>query len=225
MRETRTSKTLVSLSESRFGPGLRKALAVGAIGGLAVLGFNAIRSLEFTDTPGPSKHDFGRTVNGISTLVCGIAAQEIFGNASVNATIQKPWFPDAKVDGRTTADFIDTEVELSMTSSHFTAQKEGGLMKGKVDKSEFDWSVEQTGPNTWHIGRWGYKFDSTLVIDISNGQINGSLERTMGWDWTFSGTYDTAGNIKINVGTPFLRPNFVIEGTLSPDGSISPATR
>jgi hypothetical protein len=188
-----------------------KVAGFGSFVAAAVYEFT-VGGLVFEDVPIPDKNDFGRTVNASSAVIVGIISQKIAPNKNIEAIIKKPGWSDARLTGTTTNNTIETAVELNLTSSKFSAQGNGEQINGKVDKSEFDWEVKSRSVNTWEIGRFGLKFDHTLMLTASDGLISGRLYRTAGFNWDISGTY-TNDSFNIQVETGRLSPNFEITGT------------
>jgi hypothetical protein len=196
---------------------------LGIAGGVLVLSAAALgvgrvmQCQQFTDLPGASENDFGRTVNGLSSVLAGIVAQKISPNSTFSMTIEKPMYADAPISGKTTTESVQSRVELSLTSAQFTGTTGANGISGTVDKSEFDWSIRQSGPNTWEVGRFGLKFDATLKLHIENGTINGVYERgPLSFNWNISGRYTTEGLVNIEVQTGFINPNFKIVGKVAP---------
>ncbi len=168
---------------------------------------------KFSDTPGSSENDFGRTVNGISAVISGIVAQKIATNSNFHLTVQKPGWSDATVHGSTRSNSIISTVDLSLSSASFNANGEIGAMNGKVDKSEWDWKVTQTSPSRWNIGRALFKFDHTLDLTVENGTIRGELARTTSFNWSIKGSY-TSNHVEMTISTGPFDPNFSISGTI-----------
>lgn len=197
-----------SLSTKSFAP--RKTFGLGAI--LLTAAASLSSCTKFADVSGPSEEDFGRTVNSVSSVVSGIVAQKAYGDGSFNFTVTKPGWYDSKVTGDVTPQSIKTSMDLDLTSNVFNASGVPGRMKGSVDKSEFDWEVAQVSDSTWHIGRWGFKFDNTLTLNVNAGKVSGTLERPMGFNWHVNGTYNQEGNVTLTIETGALDPNFTISG-------------
>lgn len=174
-------------------------------GVLAIFG-SGITCHEYADYPGfGASTELGRTKNSLASIIGGIVAQKIGGNSNIEITVTKTLFPDAPLSGQTTTNTIDSLVDLTLTSSKFTATGDpGGLMKGKVDKSEFDWNVTQVSDDKWEIGRLGWKFDTTLELTVKDGVITGEYVRPgPHFNWGIEGTYDQGGNVKVEVSIPF----------------------
>jgi hypothetical protein len=184
----------------------------------AVIGFG-ITIGQYSDLPMPFTKgtEIGRTKNAIATVVAGIVGQEMYdGNSKIDLTIGKQYWPDAKVTGSTTSGGIDTKVDLTFTSARFKA--DGNAKKtlwGTVSKSEYDWDVQQNGPNSYAIVRLGPKFNSCLKIDqVKNGVIKGTYERTWAFDWDITGTYDKSGNVRMEIDAP-LTMAITLEGKIT----------
>jgi len=179
-------------------------------------GYRSIQGLQFIDRPGPSKYDFGRTVNSLSVLIATHVAHKIEPNCTFKMTIEKPWFPDAEMHGKCSTREISGEVSLTLSGCSVKATGESGSMKGTVDKSEWDWNIKQSGPDRWEIERFLLKLDTTLNITVKDGKITGTYDRPLAFDWSLEGTYDKEGNVDISVSTPLLCPNFKITGKIIP---------
>lgn len=176
-------------------------LGYGTIG-TALAG--SVISSEYMDVFGFSKLEMGRTKNSIAAVVAGLVGKMLYGNSQIDVEIQKQGWSDARVTGNTTPTSVDTYVDLAVTNSHFRAQQNGaGMLEGKVDKSEFDWRVRQTGQNSYEIARFGPKFDSGLNLNVADGKISGTYVRTgPHFDWGIIGTYDDSGKVNIEIDGP-----------------------
>jgi hypothetical protein len=166
---------------------------------------------KFGDTPGGGKENFGRTVNGFSTMLAGIITQAVATNATANFTVVKPGWADSTLTVTTTSSSIKSSADLALASCNFDATGSKGGMKGEIHKSEFNWTAEETGPGTWAVKRFGWKANYTLTYTINNGAISGVLQRPLDYDWTFDGTYRD-GQLNLNIHTGFTEPNFQIQG-------------
>ncbi len=176
------------------------------LGASAIIATSALTCGEYCDQPGFSnKVEVGRTKNSIATVVAGIVGQRMYGDSRIDLEIKKLFYPNAKVTGTTTKNSVDTFVDLSFTSAHFTAQKnKEGNLEGEVDKSEFDWKVKQISESTYEIARFGPKFDATLVLHLKDGRITGKYIRPgPHFNWDISGNYDEKGNVKVEIDGPF----------------------
>ncbi|MDP2907113.1 MAG: hypothetical protein Q8O03_04190 [Nanoarchaeota archaeon] len=176
----------------------------------------SVISSEYIDIPGFGGKNLGtgRTKNSISAIVAGIASKEIYGNSEINLKVKKHFWPDAELTGYTTENSVDTKTDVLLTSARFKAETDTeDLLNGEVDKSEFDWKVKQTGPNTYKIARWGPKFDATLELKIEEGGIIKGTYNRPGphFDWGIKGTYDKEGNVNIEIDGP-LNLGIVLEG-------------
>jgi len=193
--------------------GMGKILGTAAL--VATLATGVVVSSEYADIAGFSgKVETGRTKNSISTVVAGVAAQQAYGNAQLDLKLKKHLWPDAHVIGSTTPRSIDTHVSLATTSATFHAVNGPNGLSGKVDKSEFDWSVLQTSPDTYRIGRFGWKFNAYLRMTAKDGRISGTYERRgPHFDWHIDGTYDANGNAHINIHGPMML-GVTLEGKL-----------
>lgn len=169
-------------------------------------GVMLLTSIEYADIPDFSGKTpgTGRTKNSISAVVAGIVGKNLYGNSEIELKIKKHFWPDAKLTGGTTKDSIDTYVDLSLTSAKFKAvTNKNGYLEGKVDKSEFDWEVKQTGYNTYKIKRLGPKFNAELELNAANGIIEGIYRRSgPHFNWDIKGTYDNVGNVEIEIDGP-----------------------
>lgn len=205
--------SLSRLKDKLFDSKLVRALAL-----MVPLAGVTVTSYEYADVPGfSSKHEMGRTKNSLSAVVAGIVGQKLHGESVIDLEIQKICFPDARVEGTTTKDSIDTLVDLATTSSHFTAttNAQEGLL-GTVDKSEFDWKVTQSSDSSWEIERFGLKFDSTLNLTVQDGKITGLYERPgPAIDWRIEGSYNDSGDVIITIDAPFTL-SVTLSGTIQP---------
>ncbi|MFH1175072.1 MAG: hypothetical protein V1725_08145 [archaeon] len=170
-------------------------------------------SSSYLDLPGFSqKVQQGRTKNSIATIVTGIAAQQAYGNSRIDMNVGKTFYPDAKLTGSTTPTSIHTHLDLALTDADFHASNEN-LLQGKVEKSEFNWNVQQTGKDEYEIRRWGPKPNNTLKLHVADGIIIGEYTRWFGWDWNISGKYDSTGKAEIDITAP-LTLGLHISGTM-----------
>lgn len=147
-------------------------------------------------------------------MVSGIVGQRLYETSDIDVKVKKTLFSDSKVIGYTTYGSINTNMDLTFTSTHFKANNnnEGGLV-GTIKKSEFDWEIKQVGPNKYDIGRALIKPDHTLILNIENGKIAGELRRIMGFNWNIKGVYDSKGNVDINISAP-LTLGIELEGQI-----------
>lgn len=183
---------------------------------LALIARELFSISEYADMPGfDADYEAGRTRNSLATLVSGIVGQKMYGSSKFELNMEKSQFPDAKVTGHTTRDTIDSYVGLALTSSHFTAARKNGLLEGTVAKSEFNWGIKENDDGSYHVTRFGPKFDSELRIDVKDGKITGQYIRTgPHFSWTISGKYDEQGNVKIDVSIP-LGLDFRLKGKIT----------
>ena len=170
----------------------------------AAIGYSVILS-EYADVSGFSKdYQMGRTKNSVSTVLAGVLAQKIYNKSNINITEQKKYFPDSRITGSASQDYIQTYMDLTFSHVCFTAdEKTPGKLVGHVDKSEFDWDITQTGPNKYHVHRWGPKFDSDLELNVNNGLVAGKYLRPgPHFNWDINGTYDSKGNVNVKIRAP-----------------------
>lgn len=197
---------------------IKKLIVTGAaIISIPVLVGLGFASSQYADFPGfNDDNQDGRTKNSIATILTGLVGQRMYdGNSAIDVEVKKTFFPDSQITGYTTPQQIETHTSLTFTSSHFSARKNAvGLLEGKVEKSEFDWAVEQTGPETYRVQRFGPKFNTTLDLKIKNGTISGTYKRPAGFDWSIDGVYDSQGNVTIDVHVP-LGLGLSIEGKIT----------
>ncbi len=185
-----------------------------AIGGTVLVA--GIPSSEYADVWGfDEKYQQGRTKNGLAAVVAGIIGHEMYGGSSVDLAVKKRFWPDARVTGSTSEDSIDTNIDLFWTSSRFRANYSDDRLRGEVHKSEFNWKVEQTGPSTYRIKRWGPKFDSTLELRVADGRIHGTYKRPgPHFDWSINGSYDAQGHVNVRIDGP-LTLGIELEGRVT----------
>lgn len=160
---------------------------------------------EYLDFPGDDEgNQAGRAKNSYAAMVTGLIAQRMYPNSTIDVDVVKSFYPDAHVEGTVTPYSIDTYVPLTLTSATFKAKtNDRGLLEGKVDKSGFDWIVEQTGPDSYQVGRFCLKFDNSVSLVVANGRIVGKIKRGIDeFNWTIDGTYDNDGNIEVGIDGP-----------------------
>jgi hypothetical protein len=184
-----------------------RAQQIGVVAAtMAAIGVGALTlnsCWQYTDLPGFSgKTSQGRTKNALAAAVAGIVAEKIAPNSVIDLEIQKFWYPDAHVEGRVQNGSISTHVPLAFTSATFKAEDHGGQISGTVEKSEFDWDIKQTGPESWEIGRALMKFDHALNLSVKDGRVNGELVRIMGANWKIDGSYTPLGEVEIRIDAP-----------------------
>ncbi len=164
----------------------------------------SIAASEYMDIAGfGDKGQAGRTKNSIASVVTGIVAHKLYTNSEIDVEVEKFFWPDATISGQTKHNSIDTYMGLALTSNKFNATAVDGNMKGRVDKSEFDWKVQQTSPHTYKIARAGPKFNSVLTLDVQDGRIYGKYDipgPNMNWD--IEGSYTDEGDISIDLSAP-----------------------
>ena len=135
------------------------------------------------------------------------------GDADVDMQVEKFFWPDADLSGSVTEDGADVVTELLFTSARY---QDNGAGEGKVKKSEFDWKVRQTAPNTWEIKRFALKWDSELQLFAQDGKITGEfIRKGPAINWTINGTYDNQGNVKIRIDAPFTM-GITMSGKITP---------
>ena len=182
------------------------AIAAGILLGTTVV--------QYADTRIPSdEFSGGRTRNALAAIIAPEVARRLYGNSSFEMQIVKSYFPDAQVIG-SVSESVRSDIKLLFSSVHYTAS--GDPLQGKVDKSEYDWKVEELPDGRLHISRFGPKWDTHLSIEAENGTIDGKYDRRgigAKFDWEISGTYDADGNVKVNVGIPF-GPDISLEGRI-----------
>lgn len=185
---------------------------------LATIVGGSVVSSEYTDIMGFSEElQAGRTKNSIAAVTAGIIGQKMYGDSDVDLEIQKQFYPDARVVGKTTSESVDTKVDLTFTSSRFTGHNNAkGRLEGEVDKSEFNWNVKQSSKNRYDIARWGPKFDAALELTVKDGVISGTYIRPgPHFDWDVTGTYDANGNVNYEIDGPF-NLGITLNGKITP---------
>jgi hypothetical protein len=183
---------------------------------IAALGYGTIIA-NYADVSGFGKdQQSGRTKNSIATVVAGVVGQKMYGNSDIDVEIQKTMWPDARVTGATTPTSIDTYTDLALTHVHFTASaNDNGKLEGNVDKSDFDWKVEQTSDSTYKIIRFKPKWNAELDIKVLDGKIKGTYVRSgLNLDWDIEGTYDANGHINCEIDGP-LSLGVTLDGTIT----------
>ncbi len=195
---------------------ISKIITYGALATTLIT--TGITTSEYADLPMPftEKTEMGRTKNSIAAVISGTIAKEIYPKSEVNLEIQKTFWPNAHVTGYTTENTIATDVnDLAFTSVHYKAEKNPqGNLNGLVQKSEFDWDVNQTAINKYHIHRLLFKFDSDLELKAQDGKITGTYFRHgPAFNWSINGNYDASGNIKVHVNVP-AGLDFTLEGKI-----------
>lgn len=214
------SRTRSPLSLPKRPASVARSLArVGTIAaalagiGVGALGLNSCS--QYQDFPGFSEDaSQGRTKNAIATVVAGLVAEKITPNATINLEVEKFWYPDAHIEGSVHNGTIYTHMPLAFTSATLRAEETGGLIVGTIEKSEFNWDLKQTGPDTWQLGRALLKFDHSLQLSVRDGHISGELARTMGFNWSIDGTYSPDGHVEIRIDGP-MTLGMTLRGTVT----------
>lgn len=191
------------------------AFALPALGlaALTVTGLG-VRSCNYIDdrVVGIGTKD-GRDINSMGTLLSGLIAQRVWGEAEVSAVIEKSFFPDSTATGTVTLNSIGLETSVWLTDNKFYASGPQGKIRGIVEKTEQNWEIVQKSEDSYEIQRFMLKLDPTLKLTVKDGKISGDLQKQLALDWSFEGTYDlNAGTFKLNVVTPWHVPNFSISG-------------
>ncbi len=197
----------------------RMGLIGAVISAVAALGPCA----QYSDMPGLSDDtQSGRTKNSLAAVVSGIVAQKLYDNAQIDVTIEKSFWPDAKVTGYTTPNSIDTYVDLALTHAHFTADgNAASTLSGNVDKSELDWQVKQAGEDIYEIVRFGLKFNNTLTLQVGNGKVTGTYARTGElYDGKIKGTYDENGKVNIDIDDGMFSLGVTLDGKITAANSF-----
>jgi hypothetical protein len=150
------------------------------------------------------KYASGRNKNAVAAVVAGKIGQEMHSTSSINLTLEKRMWPDAHITGYTTPDHIETDIDLLFSSVHYNADNTEGHLKGKVNKSEFDWKVEEQPDGTLKISRWGPKWNASLDFSVHDGIIKGKYIRSgPHFDWPITGTYAPDGQVHAKIAVPF----------------------
>lgn len=175
---------------------------VGAV--LGVMGVSIV-SGEYADISGIGFKGMegARGKNSISAVVGGIIGQKLYGNSEIDLTLKKVFWPNSKLRGITTSNSINTDADLTFGRANFRAKKTNGKLEGEVDKSEFDWKVEQSGEDRYKIGRFGPKFDGELYLVVKDGRVRGEFHRYgFNISWGIDGKYDKEGNVDVEIDGP-----------------------
>ena len=189
------------------------AIALGA----TVFSVGTCVTSEYSDVMGFSgDNEMGRTKNSLAAVIAGIAAQKMHGNSTLDLKIKKNLWSNARITGKTTSNSVQTDIDLALASVHFKADgSSSSNLSGTVDKSEFDWGLKQKDNASYDIARFGPKFDSVLHLNVQNGKIKGLYERRGPHiNWDINGTYDSSGNVKIDVTAP-LTLGITLEGKIT----------
>ena len=213
-RKANDSSYLTLAKEEFQSRSLIEKLAVLSVIGLTGIGlYNA--PLGYADTGWlDSKQGPGRTKNAIATVVSGIVAEKIFPQSEFKFEVEKTWWANSTVDGKTTSGGINSKTDTAFSSATFTARVyRDGDIDGEVDKSEWNWKVKSIGPDVYKIERALLKFDHTLELKISHGQIYGVLQRSVGYDWPISGSYTPEGKVSLCIKVP-MGGDLYIHGTI-----------
>ena len=159
----------------------------------------------------------GRTRNSVATIVAGTVAQKAYGDASINLMAKKRFWADAAIVGSSSYHNTHAAMDLTFTRNTYRAQRDAeGYSHGTVDKSEFNWKVDQTSQTHYGIQRALLKFDTSLDLEVKDGHISGSYNKSIAPDWKISGTYTEEGDVKILIDVPFSLADVVLEGKITP---------
>lgn len=167
-------------------------------------------SYQYTDLPGFDNNDEdsvsvrnGRTKNAIANILSGLVAQDLCKdrNSAIKMNVWKRFFPDSQVNWDTTSTTINTRSDLLLTSSSFRADgnTSDSNIKWKVLKSEFNWNVKQKSPTEYKIGRFAFKLNRILDLDISNGNIDWEYRKPLMLNWKIDGAYIEESNDNYDV--------------------------
>jgi hypothetical protein len=174
------------------------------------------------DLPWKMGSKIGRAKNAISALVGGTIAYELAKQNNkpvvIDLDVEKGWWPDAEVKGTASLKAIAAKVNLWFTSATYDASTNAkGEIGGRVNKSEFDWKIETVGPNSYSVGRFGFKLDQTLELVVSQGKISGKIDVSLDRDYKIEGTYDRKSNaIDVTVKRNLSTVKFKLTGTITP---------
>jgi hypothetical protein len=196
---------------------LGKLIVSGSI--LFAFGTGIFMTSQYADYSWPftKNTNKGRTKNSISAVIGGTVAKQLYDKSEINLEIEKKFWPNAHVTGYTTEDSIVSNVnDLAFTKVNYNAEKNAkGNLQGIVKKSEYNWDVEQTSANKYHIDRASLKFNSDLELKTQNGKITGTyIRHGLSYNWPIEGTYDTNGNVKMHVNVPWGL-DFNLEGNIT----------
>ena len=164
-------------------------------------------------------------------MVAGALAEQISAEQKapvvLDLVVEKTWWPSAKISGSASSDEVNALLDLTFSSAKYTAKREnaGGLFKGVVDKTKWDWDVAQTGQTEYEIDRvgsggWSGR-DPKLALTLKDGKITGNWtyrnrKELIGHNWEITGTYDSKGQVKLNIDTTALFFDLSIVGTIKP---------
>lgn len=156
-----------------------------------------------------------QNINVTGLMTSAIAAQEIFGDATLEIDLVKVMAPDGKISGQVTPEEMQLALELLTFDQHLVAQTSPGGMAGKVDRVGFDHTFEEVSDGIWKIRR-PFAFDAELQLTIGDGRIEGVVKQPVSFDWKVSGSYDPSGNINFQITVPFGFDAH-LSGTITPN--------
>lgn len=154
-----------------------------------------------------------RMQNATVVIVTGVAAERVYGDSSIEATIERPYSFDSRISGTTVKDHVDIRVHLPLTDNRFLADRRDGRWVGAQDKLLFDWDVQQIDERSYRIARVG--FDGTLEIDMKGRDIAGVYRKPFGLDFSFHGTMSDDGAYRLTLERP-LGFDWTVTGKISP---------
>jgi hypothetical protein len=160
----------------------------------------------------PKRGSDERMKNALITITTGLAAQQIYGNSTINAYVDRPLEFDSELIGTTSSDEIMVRMKIPTGDNVFHAVRTSTRWKGSQDKNMFDWGVNQTDADTYEIDRVG--FNGTLHLHVTGRNIRGRYDRPWALDYLFDGKIEENGTYRLNFHTPPIEFDWTVRGTI-----------
>jgi hypothetical protein len=169
----------------------------------------------------------GRMKNGIASVVIGYAGRKIAKQhnkpVTIDMEIDKFMWPNARVTGKATADSAESIVDLSFSTTTYTSKRnKEGLIRGNVDKADFDWKVKQdkAKKSKYKISRAGW--NALVKMKLEDNKFSGRFEWKLDLlDHEIEGQYNPeTHDVTIVIGSNkwFPTEKLTLMGTITPSG-------
>lgn len=177
--------------------------------------------LGYIDIGYGDKLSAGRTRNALSTLVSIAVARVLMEQPDmdylsgldrkdpkriyINFDVDRTLYPDTQVKGWMSQGAFNTQIHEWMGSTLFQGERppQSSHFTGRVYKTARDWKLIERDIGIWDVSRWALKLDYQLKIKLKDGEIIGSFDRPLDFDWPIVGVYDASGRIVLHISIPF----------------------
>ena len=177
--------------------------------------------LGYIDIGFGEKLSAGRTRNALTTLVSVAVTRVLMDQPDldylsglnredpkriyINFDVDRTLYPDTQVRGWMSQKSFNAYSREWLASTVFTGERppQSSHFTGQINKTALDWEIVERDIGVWDVSRWTLKLDYQLKIRLKNGEVTGSFDRPLGFDWPIVGVYDPSGRVVIHVSIPF----------------------